>query len=87
MVNGNAGDRVKSTAVSWRRWALYGGLIAAAYTGVETYSDLATKSFALYSGKLIGSIVAGAIFGAVAALVRNRYACPDAGGANPDSSA
>ncbi len=87
MVNGNAGDRVKSTAVSWRRWALYGGLIAAAYTGVETYSDLATKSFALYSGKLIGSIVAGAILGAVASLFQNRYAHRDNIPANPDSSA
>ena len=80
-------DQVKSTVVSWRRWALYGGLIAAVYTGLETYPDLETRSFALYSGKLIGSIIAGVILGGVAALVRNRYARRDAGAVNSDSSA
>ena len=80
-------DQVTSTVVNWRRWALYGGLIAAAYTGLETYPDLATKSFALYSGKLIGSTIAGVILGGVAALVRNRYARRNADGASSDSSA
>ncbi len=80
-------DQVKSTMVNWRRWALYGGLIAAAYTGLDTYPDLETRSFALYSGKLIGSIIAGVILGGVAALFRNRYARRNAGGVNSDSSA
>jgi len=80
-------DQVKSTAVSWRRWALYGGLIAAVYTGLSTYPDLATRSFALYAGKMFGSIVAGVILGCVAAMVRNRSARRGAGDSNSDSPA
>ena len=50
--NGNGDDPVKSTMVSRRRWALYGGFIAAVYTGLSTYE---TRSFALYFGKLIAA--------------------------------
>ena len=85
--NGNGVDPVKSTMVSRRRWALYGGFIAAVYTGLSTYPDLETRSFALYSGKLIASIVAGIILGSVAAMVRNRYARRDNVAANPGSTA
>ena len=53
--NGNGDDPVKSTMVSRRRWALYGGFIAAVYTGLGTYPDHETRSFALYSGKLIAA--------------------------------
>jgi hypothetical protein len=80
-------DPVKSTGVSWRRWALYGGLVAAVYTGVETYADLETKSLALYVTKLGGSIVAGAILGVVAARVRNRLTGGRAGDAKSDGVA
>jgi uncharacterized membrane protein (DUF441 family) len=80
-------DPVKSTMVSWRRWALYGAVIAAAYTGVDTYADLSTKPFALYAGKLIGSIIAGALLGGVASLVRNRYSRGGNVAANTDSAA
>jgi uncharacterized membrane protein (DUF441 family) len=78
---------VKSKAVSWRKWAFYGALIAAAYTAQDTYVDLETKPLALYIGKLIGSIIAGAILGGVAGKVRNRYARGDNIAANPDKSA
>ncbi len=79
---------VKSTAVNWRRWALYGGLVAAVYTGVETYSDLETKSVALYAFKMLGSVIAGAVLGSVAALVRNRHVNRgSAGEAKSDSAA
>ena len=79
--------QVKSTAVNWRKWALYGALIALAYTGVETHNDLETKTFALFCGKLVGSIVAGAILGCVAALVRNRYSGSVSDTKNPDRAA
>ena len=79
---------VKTTVVNWRRWALYGSLVAAVYTGVETYSDLETKSVALYASKMLGSVIAGAVLGSVAALVRNRHANRDgAGEAKSDSAA
>ena len=87
MAKGNGVDPVKSTVVSWRRWALYGALIAATYTGLETYPDLEEKPFILYCGKLIGSTIAGAILGAVASLVRNRYARGDNVAPKPDHSA
>ena len=77
---------MKTAEVSWRRWALYGGLIAAAYTGLDTYADIGTKSFALYSGKMIGSIIAGAVLGSVAALVKNRNVPRDTAGADSDST-
>jgi hypothetical protein len=64
---------VQSTGTSWRKWAFYGALIAAAYTAQDTYADLATKPMSLYISKFVGSIIAGAILGAVAAMVRNRY--------------
>ena len=80
-------EKVNKTDVSWRRWALYGALVAAVYTIVQTYSDLETQSIALFSGKMIGSIIAGAILGSVAALVRNRHANRgSADGANSDSA-
>ena len=47
------------------------------YTGLSTYPDLETRPYALYSGKLNASIVAGVILGSVAAVVRNRYARRD----------
>ena len=78
---------MKSKAVSWRKWALCGALIAAAYTAQDTYVDLETKPLALYIGKLIGSILAGAILGGVAGMVRNRYTRGDKIAANPDNSA
>lgn len=80
-------EQVKSTAANWRKWAIYGGLIAAVYTLLTTYTDLETRSVALYVGKLIGSTVAGAFLGSVAALVRNRLAGGSAVQANPDGSA
>ena len=64
---------MKSATANWRKWALYGALIAAAYTAQDTYADIGTKSVALYSGKMLGSIIAGAILGAVANMVRNKY--------------
>lgn len=78
---------VKSKAVSWRKWALYGALIAAAYTAQDTYVDLETKPFTLFIGKLIGSTIAGAVLGGVAGIVRNRYARGEKIAANPDNSA
>ena len=57
------------------------------YTGLSTYPDLEARSFALYSSKLIASIVAGIILGSVAAMVRNRYARRDNVAANPGSTA
>lgn len=79
--------RVKTAVVSMRRWAVYGGLVAAVYTGISTFPDLQTRSFALYSGKMAGSIIAGIILGCVAARVRNRYAQRAAAAADPDASA
>ena len=75
---------MKSTAVNWRKWAFYGGLIALAYTGLETYPDLGSKPFPLYFGKLFWSVVAGIILGSVAALVKNRYARRDNVAASSD---
>ena len=78
---------MKSTAANWRKWAFYGALIAAAYTAQDTYADLATKPVALYVGKFIGSIVAGAILGSVAAMVRNKFKNNGESPANPENPA
>lgn len=78
---------MKSTTANWRKWAFYGALIAAAYTAQDTYADLETKSLALYSGKFIGSIVAGAVLGGVAAMVRNRFKNNDENAAKPENPA
>ena len=78
---------MKNSVVSMRRWAIYGGLVAMVYTGISTFPDLQTRSFALYSGKMAGSIIAGLILGCVAAKVRNRYAQRAADAPNPDASA
>ena len=63
---------MRSTPVSWRKWALYGGIIATAYTALTTIADLSSESLSLYAAKLISSTVSGAILGFVAAKIRNR---------------
>lgn len=72
---------------SWRKWAFYGALIGATYTALDTYADLGTKPVSLYVGKMLGGVIAGAVLGGVAALVRNRGANRNDGAASPDRQA
>ena len=79
---------MQATKTNWRKWALYGALIAAAYTAQDTYVDLATKPMSLYVSKFVGSVIAGAVLGAVASMVRNRYkrTAPPIGTATTDNA-